>query len=146
MAHNNDLQLIDYDSISDAERKYSDDRFIDICSEYRFQYPELADVLNHFRGKVYRFEMAELADLAADIILDKMNKIEWLKNMGEADLIAVLWKVGFLRGHAIGGQKSISRSGSRWVGSYTPGSYTPDMFDSVHVHPLFRSHLNMKEK
>lgn len=146
VAHGDRAELIDYDSISEAERRYSDDRFTDVCSEYRFQYPHLADVMNMFRGRVYRFSKSELTSFAADIILEKESFIPWLAAMNESDLINVLWKVGFIRGHAVGGQKSISRSGSRWVGSYTPGSYTPDMFDSLQVHPLFRSHLNMKEK
>jgi len=45
-----DALRIDYDIIAKAEAGYSVDRFNDVCSEHKYQYPGIKDVFEKFRG------------------------------------------------------------------------------------------------
>lgn len=139
-------ELIDYDVITDAESRYSRDRFSDICSEYKFQYPKLSLVLESFRGRVYSFTREELSLFCTEILIDLNERIDWLQHLEEEDLIDVLWEVGFLKALAKGGQKAIARSGSRWVGNYQQPTLNLENIESFQVHPMFRTCLGMKEK
>lgn len=140
---------VDYPVIADAERKYSKDRFDDIVSEYRFQYPGLGDVLEQFRGSLYRFDRSDLVDRCETIILSETvaNVAPWLVSCSSGRaLIEVLWEVGFLLARNVGGQKGLVRSGSQYVGAYHVSSLALDAVQNFKVHPLFHSHLQLKEK
>ncbi|TWA69715.1 MoxR-like ATPase [Azospirillum baldaniorum] len=143
-----DSNIIDYGIIAKAEAAYSADRFNDICSEYKFQYPGIRSVFECFRGGLYNMNRSALDDKCAEIILNENNSeaVEWLCNMDERRLIRVLWAVGFIKAKSVGGQKGIERSGSRYLGSYQISNFNTDEVKEFHVHPMFRSYLGMKEK
>ena len=140
---------VDYSVITDAERKYSKDRFDDIVSEYRFQYPGLREVFEEFRGRLYRLDRDSLVVMSEEIILsDRLREAApWLQGLQRAErLIEILWEVGFLLARNVGGQKGLVRSGSQYVGSYHISSIALDSVQTFKVHPLYHSHLQMKEK
>ena len=141
-----DGSKIDYPIIAEAEKVYSSDRTQDICSEYRFQMPGLADVFNHFRGRVYNLSREELENDCIEIILRYGAKYCWLDGLDENTLIERLWAVGFLKALAIGGEKGVVRAGSRWVGYHQSSQLDIFKIEAFQIHPMFRTHLSLKEK
>lgn len=144
-----DDELIGYDVIARAEYEYSRDRFQDIASEYRFGYPGLDEVFETFRGRVYNLTREELELHCLEVIVGERRcpgAEDWLAELEDWQLIGVLWEVGFLRGLAVGGQKAVARSGSRYVGSHQVSSLNLEQVQQYHIHPMFRSYLALKEK
>ncbi len=139
----------DYSVISEAEVSYSEDRAKDIAAEYRFQYPGLLSVFETFRGKVYTFDREKLEthclELAVgEIAVDKHATV-WVVDANPEALIDILWTVGFIRAHAVGGVKGRRRSGSEYLGSHQVANLNLQALARFQVHPMFRAHLAMKE-
>ena len=143
-----DSGRIDYDIITKAETTYSADRFNDVCSEHKFQYPGMRSVFEQFRGELYNMTREVLENKCAEIILNDSSKetSQWLPSLDEKGLIRILWSIGFVKAKTVGGQKGVERSGSRYVGSYQVSNLNIDDIKEFHVHPMFRSYLGMKEK
>jgi hypothetical protein len=139
----------DYSVISEAEVSYSEDRAKDIAAEYRFQYPGLLSVFETFRGKIYTFDRVALEthciELAlGDVAVDR-NAAAWVIDANPETLIDILWTVGFIRAHAVGGVKGRRRSGSEYLGSHQVANLNIQALTRFQVHPMFRAHLAMKE-
>jgi hypothetical protein len=139
---------IDYGVISRAELAYSDARQKDIAGEYRFQYPGLHSIFELFRGRTYLMDRDELLNLCLSVAVGEM-KIDsgatWAINQDPDYLIEVLWRVGFLRAHAVGGLKALRRSGSSYVGPHQVSTLNLQAIPRFQVHPMFRASLGMKE-
>jgi hypothetical protein len=137
-----------YDVISEAEQSYSSERLKDIAAEYRFQFPGLGSVFETFRGKSYNFSREELELHCLEILVGDYRvspDAKWCLNSEQADLISILWRVGFLRAQAVGGLKARRRSGSQYLGSHQVSTLNLENVNRFHVHPMFRAHLGMKE-
>jgi len=139
---------INYDIISKAEVKYSEDRAKDIAAEYRFQYPGLLGIFEAFRGLPYNFDRVDLELLCLGITEGEYHVDEaesWCLNQSPEFLIDVLWRIGFLRAQAVGGLKGLRRSGSSYLGSHQISNLNLHTILRFHVHPMFRTFLGMKE-
>jgi hypothetical protein len=138
-----------YKVIAESENGYSDARLKDIASEYRFQYPELGSVFETFRGLSYNFTKNELEEHCMKIVTLELPVTEgargWCEGAESEFLIDTLWKIGFLRGQAVGGLKARRRSGSTYLGSHQISNLNLRNIQRFHVHPMFRSYLGMKE-
>lgn len=139
---------INYRVITVAEYQYSEARLKDISAEYRFQYPGLSSVFETLRGLKYTLDREELelhclriatGDIKVDV------EASWALNMEADDLVETLWRVGFLRGRAVGGEKGRRRSGSSYLGSHQIAAMALKPLKTFHVHPMFRQFLGMKE-
>lgn len=139
---------VDYDIIVDAERQYSKDRFDDISSEYRFQYPGLTHVMDSFRGRVYKLDREELEELCLHISTSEMivKSAPWVELMEPDRLISILWEVGFILALNKGGQKGGARSGSQYVGIYDRTIVSVDRMNTFKIHPMLHSYLGLREK
>jgi hypothetical protein len=71
---------------------------------------------------------------------------EWLVTMDQNQLVKILREVGFLKALAVGGQKTLARSGSRYLGPYQASTLNVDSIQNFQVHPMFRPYLGLKEK
>lgn len=138
---------LDYETIVKAERNYSESRGMDIAAEYRFQYPDLITVFEEFRGKAYSLERSELQELCVEIITRERpgGRLDWLSEYDDDGLIQVLWRVGFLKAHSVGGIKGQARSGSSYLGAYQVRSLDLLNVSRFQVHPMYRSWLSMRE-
>jgi hypothetical protein len=138
-----------YRDIAEAEYGYSEARLKDICSEYRFQYPGLQSVLETFRGGVYTFPRDELEEHLLRIALNDLPTDRecdsWCEGAEPDEFIDILWRVGFLRAQAIGGLRARRRSGSSYLGSHQISALNLRNMKRFHIHPMFRSYLNLKE-
>jgi hypothetical protein len=142
------IEPIDYGVISRAELSYSDSRQKDIAGEYRFQYPGLQTIFETFRGLTYTMDRDELIDHCLRIVAGetKVDKdAPWVVNQDPDYLVEVLWRVGFLRAHAVGGLKAMRRSGSSYVGPHQVATLNIQSMSRFQVHPMFRASLGMKE-
>ena len=140
---------IDYPVISRAELRYGEERTKDIAAEYRFQYPGLLSIFEVFRGRDYTFDRQALEDLCLSITvgeygIDKTAQA-WVINQEPNLLIEILWRVGFLRAQAVGGVKALRRSGSSYLGPHQVSNLNLENISRLHVHPMFRAFLGMKE-
>lgn len=140
---------LNYATITDAEKFYSENRTKDIASEYRFQYPGLLSVFEFFRGKYYRFTREELEYSCLDIIgsettVDSAAQ-QWLANLEVESLIDILWKVGFLHARVVGGVRGHRRSGSSYAGPHQIPNLTLANIQTFQIHPMFRSYLGLRE-
>lgn len=70
----------------------------------------------------------------------------WIVNADPEALIETLWRVGFLRARAIGGEKGKRRSGSSYLGPHQISSMSLQNIKTFQVHPMFREALALKEK
>ncbi|MEV6832358.1 hypothetical protein [Amycolatopsis sp. NPDC051102] len=140
---------INYSIISDAERKYSEDRTKDIASEYRFQFPGLLSIFEAFRGKVYLFTRDDLEMLCLEVCVGEIATSPecgtWLPDTTPERLIDILWRVGFLRARSIGGVRGQRRSGSSYVGIHQVGNLSMANVQFFQVHAMFRSYLSLRE-
>jgi hypothetical protein len=102
------------ETIIQAERVYSRDRFNDIVAEYRFQYPGLETVLETFRGcdRFLRRSELELACLELSVGDRRVGRSAiWVEGADPEAIIEVLWRVGFLlaeRGSDEGGASDLA--------------------------------------
>jgi len=141
-------KIFTYDILGNAESIYSEVRLKDIAAEYKFQYPGLENVFETFRGLFYNFERDALEFHCLRIIereLNVRNADEWCSNLAPNDLIQTLWEVGFIRAYAVGGIRTLSSSGSQYVGSHQIASLPLINITRFQVHHMFRTYLSMKE-
>ncbi len=147
---NKDSAPLNYGVISRAEHSYSEDRLKDIAAEYRFQYPGLGSVFETFRGLPYNLERDEIEEHCLAISTGEYKVDQeaeaWVGDLDMEPLIAILWRVGFLRARAVGGFKGRRRSGSEYLGSHQISNLNLLGIRRFHVHPMFRSFLALKEK
>jgi hypothetical protein len=140
---------LDYSVLSQAEIRYSEERAKDIAAEYRFQYPNLLEVFEVFRGKSYLFDREELEDLCLEMIVEERVKnpetLKWLGYLDQSGIIEVLWHVGFLRARTVGGIKAQRRSGSSYLGPHQISNLNLANISQFQVHPMFRTYLALKE-
>jgi hypothetical protein len=147
-ARKSDAFPIDYSVISVCEVNYSTERAKDIAAEYRFQYPGLNSVFEAFRGKSYTWNRADLEQFflamsLGEIRLDK--SAIWAKEQDPDFFLEVLWRVGFVRAHAVGGVRALRRSGSQYLGPHQVDSLSLHNIERFTVHQMFRAGLGMKE-
>lgn len=138
----------DYATVSQAEYKYSESRTKDIAAEYRFQYPALLSIFESFRGMSYNFEREDLEFHCLRLITGDIRvpqEASWITNQDPELLINILWTVGFVRAHAVGGIKARRRSGSEYLGSHQISNLNLANIPKFHVHPMFRVYLGLKE-
>ena len=141
--------MIDYATIADAERKFSEDRAHDIASEYKYQYPGLMNVFETFRGMPFSLSRDEVEMHILRLLCGEFDIKEaapWVEGSDIEPLIDVLWTVGFLKALAVGGVRGRVGSGSRYVGAYEVSTMGLDRVTSFSVHPVFRTYLGLREK
>lgn len=147
-AHRAHVDTIDYEIISRAELRYSEARTRDIAAEYRFQFPGLLSVFEVFRGLPYLMEKDDLGLICLGILTGEYTTdpaASWLQNQDHELLVEILWRVGFLRAHAVGGLKALRRSGSSYVGPHQVSNLNVRNVQRFQVHPMYRAFLGMKE-
>lgn len=135
--------------ISEAEYKYSEERLKDIAAEFRFQYPDLLNVFESFRGKIYLFSREDLELHCLALILGELQMSEvahrWVERQEPEHLIEILWRVGFLRALAVGGLRARRRSGSSYLGAHQISNLNLASVSTFQVHAMFRSYLGLRE-
>lgn len=140
---------MDYEQISAAEFRYSEDRTKDIASEYRFQMPSLLSVLEVFRGMAYSMAREDLELICLGIVEGEYKTspeaFQWIDGQDHEYLIEALWSVGFLKAYAVGGIKARRRSGSSYIGNYQVGNINLGNITRFQIHPMFRTYLGLKE-
>jgi hypothetical protein len=139
---------INYDDISHAVMDYSEYKNKDLASEYRFQYPGLADIFNTFRGQKYIIEKDDLdyhllSICDGDIALPNAN---WVIEKNYFDIKRMLWEIGFLKAWVIGGLKAGRKGGSSYIAHYELPSINIDTISRFQIHPAFWAYLGLKEK
>jgi hypothetical protein len=140
---------IDENAITNAEMVYSESRTKDIAAEYRFQYPGLLSIFELFRGRPHEFKRHELELFCLGVSTGD-TKIDstaaWAKEQDPDFIIDVLWRVGFLRGWAVGGGVAApeKRTGS-FVGPHQVPTLNVSSVDRFHIHPMFRAYLGLEE-
>jgi len=147
-AKKNGSSTINYTTITEAEVLYSQARTQDIAAEFKFQYPNLINIFEFFRGRFYSFARTEAETIATEISLREPRfgtDPAWAYLQDPEFLLDVLWRVGFLRAQVVGGIKARRRSGSQYVGPHQIASINPKSITRYQVHPMFRIFLSMKE-
>jgi len=137
---------IDINAIVTSEVKYSNKRTKDIATEYKFQYPNLLNLFEIFRGKNCNFTRIKLEELFVRVLLGEIklsNCESWLNNQSEEYLINILWQVGFLKIYTncyIDGVLSEGYFGINDVSQSNISSVT-----KFQIHPMFRMYLGVVE-
>jgi hypothetical protein len=138
---------IDINSIVTSEVKYSDKRTKDIATEYKFQYPNLLNLFEVFRGKNCCFTRSKLEDLFTRVLLNevKVNGCDtWINNQSEEYLINILWQVGFLKIYTncyINGKLKEGYFGINEISQSNISSVSKFL-----IHPMFRMYLGIVEE
>lgn len=138
--------LIDVNSVVTAEAKYSENRTKDISAEYKFQYPNLINLFEVFRGKSCNLKRNELEEICAKILLGDLKTgvtLNWLEGQNEEFIINVLWQVGFLLAKTsatVNSEQCIDYWGLHQISLINLGN-----IEDFSIHPMFRIFLGIKE-
>lgn len=137
---------IDINAIVTSGVKYSGKRTKDIATEYKFQYPNLLNIFELFRGRKCCFSRNELEELFTKVLVGEI-KIKgcdsWLNNQSEEYLINVLWQIGFLKIYTscyINGKAQEGYFGINETSQSNIGGIKEFM-----VHPMFRMYLGITD-
>jgi hypothetical protein len=135
-------------ALRDAEHIYSAERTKDIAAEHRFQYPGLMDVLQAFRGRPQDFGRYDLEFLCLELITGEIPSSgtgPWLDGCTPADLIEILWNVGFLRAEAGRAGHGHRTGPGVYLGAHQANQVKLATAQHFQVHPMFRDYLNLRK-
>jgi hypothetical protein len=134
---------IDMNAIVSSEVKYSDKRTKDIAMEYKFQFPNLINIFELFRGKQSLITRVFLEELFTKVLMGEIGIKDcgWLNNQSEEYIINILWQVGFLKiyttcyinGHLTEGYYGIHQTNQSNISGIT----------KFMIHPMFRMYLGI---
>jgi len=128
-----------------ALETYARERFSDIVSEYRFQYPGLGSVLETFRRSKRELTREDLELHCLTITLGETKVAQdaaWCREQDPEELINVLWKIGFLRARFVSNVSSTDATEDAFVGSYQVGTANIRNVNLFRIHNMFALHLN----
>jgi hypothetical protein len=131
-----------YAAISWTERGYSAERARDIAAEYRFQYNGLLGVFDAFRGWPETLSRDDLELLCLELATGEIptaGTSAWLANRDPADVIEILWHVGFLTAQA----PALGGNGRSFLGRHQIQHANLAAVNSFQVHPMFRAYLGI---
>jgi hypothetical protein len=130
-------------AIVSSEVKYSDKRTKDIAMEYKFQFPNLINIFELFRGKQSLITRVFLEELFTKVLMGEIGIKDcgWLNNQSEEYIINILWQVGFLKiyttcyinGHLTEGYYGIHQTNQSNISGIT----------KFMIHPMFRMYLGI---
>jgi len=135
---------IDINAIVTSEVKYSDKRTKDIATEYKFQYPNLLNLFELFRGKSSLISRKDLEELFSKVLLGKIKLIgceSITMNQTEDYMISVLWQVGFLKIYTTCYIEGNLQEG--YFGKHEIGLSNISSIEKFMIHPMFRMYLGV---
>jgi hypothetical protein len=136
-----------YAAISWAERTYSTERTKDIAAEYRFQHNGLVSVFDAFRSQPLALGRDELEMLCLELAtgdIPTTGTASWLTDLDTADLIKILWNVGFLTAQPAGHSAPRRDDDKTFVGAHQTPHLNLAASKHFRVHPMFRSNLDIR--
>lgn len=137
---------IEVNSVVSAEAKYSENRTKDISAEYKFQYPNLINLFEVFRGRNCELSRGELEEVCTKVLLGDLKtgvKLSWLEGQNEEFIINILWQVGFLlvkTTATVYNQQCVDYWGIHQVSLINLGN-----IHHFSIHPMFRIYLGIRE-
>jgi hypothetical protein len=137
---------IDINAIVSSEVKYSEKRTKDIATEYKFQFPNLLNIFELFRGKNCSQTRKYLEELFTKVLLGEIKLKgcdSWLTNQSEEYIINILWQVGFLKIFTNCYINGILQKGYYGINE-TSQSNIGGITDFV-IHPMYRMYLGIIE-
>jgi hypothetical protein len=137
-----------YAAIGWTERGYSAERARDIAAEYRFQFGALLGVFDAFRGRSETFSRDDIEYLCLELSTGEIpttGTASWLASREPADVIGILWHVGFLTAQP-GGDKPQRRNGETFLGSHQVHHLNLAAVQRFQVHPMFRAYLGIRDR
>ncbi len=137
---------IEVNSIISAEAKYSENRAKDISAEYKFQYPNLINIFEIFRGKRSQLPRNEIEELFTKVLIGEIKTgvdMRWLEGQTEEYLINVLWQVGFFLAKtaaSVNNEVKDDYWGTRQISLINLGN-----INEFSIHPMFRIYLGIRD-
>ncbi|MEM9089822.1 MAG: hypothetical protein AAGC93_13870, partial [Cyanobacteria bacterium P01_F01_bin.53] len=149
---------IDECAIAAAEESYSEQKTRDLASEYRFQYPNLLDLFEVFRGKKPYFSKEDLDYLLLSVVcgeIDAERAAKWVLDMDYLELKQILWKIGFLKVlNPRDAEGTTSRSNIRssapkgkgaYLGHYELPTVNLENIAKFRIHPACTKFLHLQD-
>ena len=139
-----------YAAISWTERRYSAERAKDIAAEYRFQYGGLLGVFDAFRGRPETYSRDDIELLCLELAAGEIptaGTSSWLADRDPADVIEILWHVGFLTAAQPANGTSPRQDGRRpFLGMHQVQHLNLAAVQYFQVHPMFRAYLGIRQE
>jgi hypothetical protein len=138
-----------YAAISRAERTYSTERAKDIAAEYRFQYSGLISVFDVFRGRQRTLSRDDLELLCIELATGEIptsGTASWLTDRNPADVIEILWSVGFLTAQPSGRPAPRHDEDRTFLGPQQAPHLNLAAVNYFQIHPMFRSYLDIAQQ
>jgi hypothetical protein len=136
-----------YAAIGWTERGYSAERARDIAAEYRFQYPSLLGVFDAFRGRSETFGRDDLELLCLELATGEIpttGTSAWLADRDPADVIEILWHVGFLTAQPASHSTPARDDSRSFLGIHQIQHLNLAAAQRFQVHPMFRAYLDIR--
>ncbi len=138
-----------YAAISWTERRYSAERAKDIAAEYRFQYGGLLGVFDAFRGRDESYTRDEIELLCLELATGEIpttGTSAWLADRDPADVIEILWQVGFLTAQPANGSRAQRDDKRPFLGMHQVQHLNLAAVQYFQVHPMFRAYLGIRQE
>lgn len=135
-----------YAAISWAERTYSADRAKDIAAEYRFQYSGLISVFDAFRRRPQTLGRDEAEMLCLELATGETPTTgtdSWLTDRDPADVIEILWNVGFLTAQPARLPAQGRADDKAFVAAYQAPHLNLATAGRFQIHPMFCAYLDI---
>lgn len=135
---------IDAATILKAEEKFSRWKFDHLCSEYKYIYPKLSELLSQFRSKGPMISIAELSELVASVrSADRERGLEWLLSP-TADIIQKLYDIEFLGSERPHPKKGVPGLLANYEFAYERPAASVRRSSTFMMHPVFWEHLEVE--
>lgn len=138
---------IDINSVVSAEAKYSENRTKDISAEYKFQYSNLINLFEAFRGSYCVFTRKELEEICFRVLTGDIKtgvKLDWIEGQNEEFIINILWQVGFLTAKTTATIKN-EICDDYW-GPHQVSLINLGNIEHFSIHPMFRIYLGVRDE
>lgn len=135
--------IVKFEDIQEARRRFSDSRLKDLGDEYAENYPQIQHILNRFYGLGNVFTLSGIEAFLKKLLLDEEIKkycSSWIYRFTTPHIfIELLYNIGFL---------GIKKGGDYVYRSVGPRSSTPPPISEstlVCVHPSYVDALNLRD-
>lgn len=100
--HYDKTRKISREIIDSVLTEFSNNRILDICKEYQFEFPDIKDVLFAFEhGEEYynTRDFIKILENGVLKLLERHGETEWIKqiDMNSIDIMEILFRIGFIK-------------------------------------------------
>lgn len=144
----NESEYPNAELLKEVEITYSNWKLDDLCTEFKYQYPDLNSIFNFWKTKFYRnkyhLKRRDIEKIVNAVFAEACCNEEWFKkikdNRNIDAFLKILYQIGFIGDFILGGE-----GGNKVIYSTSIDAHDP-VFKEVQIHPCFRKAMGTVER